>query len=45
MPNTVKAKCPHCEKKAKGKDQIDKLFGWRKVNGHTVPQSWCKQCR
>lgn len=45
MPNTVKAECPHCGKKAAGKDEIDKYFGWRIVNGKTVPQSWCYACR
>lgn len=45
MPNTIKASCPKCKKVAKGKDEIDKLFGWRTVNGKTVPQSQCYECR
>lgn len=45
MSNVVKAECPHCGKKANGKDEIDRLFGWRVVNGKTVPQSWCYECR
>lgn len=45
MPNTIHAKCPQCEKEAHGKDKIDELFGWRVVNGKTVPQSWCRECR
>lgn len=45
MPNIVQAKCPKCGKEAHGKDEIDQFFGWRKVNGKTVPQSHCKKCR
>lgn len=45
MSNVIKAECPHCGKKANNKDEIDKLFGWRVVNGKTVPQSWCYECR
>lgn len=45
MPNIVTAKCPNCGKEAHGKDEIDVLFGWRTVNGKTVPQSYCKECR
>jgi hypothetical protein len=45
MPNTIYAQCPKCKKEAHGKDEIDKFFGWRTVNGKTVPQSQCKKCR
>ena len=45
MPNTIYAKCPKCNKEAHSKDEIDAKFGWRVVNGKTVPQSWCYDCR
>lgn len=45
MSNTIVANCPKCKKSAKGKDEIDNLFGWRKVNNKTVPQSQCYDCR
>ena len=45
MPYKVKAKCPHCKKTANGKDELEKLFGWRKVKGKTIPQSYCRVCR
>lgn len=45
MSNEVWAKCPCCEKTANGKDAIDSQFGWRTVNGKTVPQSYCYNCR
>ena len=45
MPNKVFAQCPNCGKEARGKDEIDAKFGWRVVNGKTVPQSWCYVCR
>ena len=45
MPYTIEAKCPCCGKEANGKDEIDNLFGWRVVNGKTIPQSYCYACR
>ena len=46
MPYKIKAKCPNCGKEAKGKDELEKLFGWRKVKGKkTIPQSHCRRCR
>ncbi len=46
MPYNVEAKCPCCKKEAKGKDEVEKLFGWRKINANkTIPQSYCRVCR
>ena len=45
MSNTIVAECPCCKKVAKGVDEIKKEFGWRTVNGKTVPQSYCDACR
>ncbi len=46
MPYIIKAKCPNCKKEAKGKDQVEELFGWRKIKGKkTIPQSYCRECR
>lgn len=45
MPYEIKAKCPCCNKQADGLDGIEKLFGFRKVNGKKIPQSYCRACR
>jgi hypothetical protein len=46
MPYTIKAECPNCKKKAKGKDEVEALFGWRKMKQKkTLPQSYCRECR
>jgi len=37
--------CPVCNKKAEGKVEIEKYFGWRKSNGKKILQSYCKKCR
>lgn len=39
------AKCPMCGKLAKTKQEIEKKFGFRTVNGIIRPQSWCNECR
>lgn len=39
------ASCPKCNNIAKGRKQIEKRFGYRKVNGKIKPQSWCVNCR
>ena len=39
------AKCPVCSRRASGHNEIDSLFGFRRTNGITRPQSWCKKCR
>lgn len=40
------AECPRCNKLAKGKEEIYKLFGYRIMeNGKTIPQSHCRTCR
>lgn len=39
------AKCPACGKLAQKRQNINKLFGYRNVNGVVRPQSWCRKCR
>ena len=38
-------KCPKCGKIAKTRKDIEKIFGFRNIEGITKPQSWCKECR
>lgn len=38
-------KCPACGKTAASLDDIDKLFGFRNMNGFIKSQSWCRDCR
>ena len=39
-------KCPKCGKTASGRDQVERLFGLRLINGKfQAVQSWCIQCR
>ena len=46
MPSKLEATCPKCEKEAKGSlEEIDKIFGFRKWEGRTFPQSHCRECR
>lgn len=33
--------CPQCSKKAKTREEIASIFGWR----GNIPQSWCRSCR
>ena len=39
------AKCPRCKKTASSRQEIDKLFGFRNMNGLRRAQSWCRKCR
>ena len=46
MPFDKYAQCPDCGKTAHGKDEIEELFGYRKINDSaSIPQSWCHECR
>lgn len=46
MPYNINAECPCCGKRAKGVDEIERLFGWRTPKGReTIPESYCKACR
>lgn len=40
------AECPCCGKKAKGRNEIERWFGYRDMgNGKVIPQSYCRKCR
>ena len=46
MPYGDYAECPNCGKTAFGRDEIERLFGYRNMgDGRYIPQSWCKECR
>lgn len=46
MPYGEYAECPCCKKIAKGNDEIEELFGYRKKkDGSEFPQSYCRACR
>ena len=46
MPSKVIAECPCCGRKAKGKNELEELFGWRNIDRNkTIPQSYCRICR
>jgi len=38
-------KCPKCSLVAKSKSDLEKNFGFRKVKGKDLHQSWCRNCR
>jgi len=38
-------KCPKCGVVANSAVELDKLFGFRTVNGNVTNQSQCKKCR
>jgi N6-adenosine-specific RNA methylase IME4 len=37
--------CPRCPTRADGPDEVEAKFGFRRLAGKVVPQSWCRQCR
>ena len=45
MPYEIWAQCPRCEIRADGIDGIEENFGFRKISGKKIPQSFCKKCR
>ena len=46
MPYGEYAECPNCGKTAHDKDEIEELFGYRKMcDGRIIPQTWCRECR
>ncbi len=38
-------KCPKCGIKATTREELEKIFGYRTVNGKITNQSQCKKCR
>jgi hypothetical protein len=46
MPYGDYAQCPHCDKVAFGREDIEENFGYRNMgDGNYIPQSWCRNCR
>ena len=41
----VFAKCPKCKKTATHREEIEKLFGFRNMDGFIRVQSYCRDCR
>lgn len=40
------SKCPSCKTKiARGKSEVEALFGMRNNQGYIMVQSWCRECR
>jgi len=39
------ARCPKCARTAESRQEVEKEFGFRNVDGITRPQSWCRKCR
>ncbi|RNJ76725.1 MAG: type III restriction endonuclease subunit R [Nitrosopumilus sp. H13] len=42
---TEYAKCPKCGKIAQSRQEVEKGFGFRNIDGIARPQSWCRNCR
>lgn len=40
-----RAACPKCQTIADSRDAVEVLFGFRKNQRYTQPQSWCRRCR
>ena len=38
-------RCPKCGKESKSRQEIEKEFGFRNMDGITRSQSWCRNCR
>jgi hypothetical protein len=43
--NFEEKECPKCNIKAKNKEEIENIFGWRTIRDKKIPQSHCKKCR
>lgn len=39
------AKCPRCGIASQSRQEIERTFGFRNVDGIIRPQSWCRRCR
>ena len=39
------AKCPRCGRTSRSRQEVEKAFGFRNMDGVVRPQSWCKNCR
>ena len=39
------AKCPKCCKTVESRQEVEKKFGFRNMDGISRPQSWCRGCR
>jgi phage N-6-adenine-methyltransferase len=37
--------CPRCPASAEGREAVEAVFGFRRLNGKVIPQSWCRKCR
>ncbi len=38
-------RCPKCHKSAESRQDIERDFGFRNIDGIIRPQSWCRSCR
>ena len=46
LSNLSYATCPRCGKVAKGRKEVQILFGYRRrKDGTILVQSWCRKCR
>lgn len=45
MTPPVEGQCPRCGAVAVGRADVEETFGFRKLRGRTMPQSWCRECR
>jgi phage N-6-adenine-methyltransferase len=45
MAPPIEGQCPQCEAVAVGRAAVETTFGFRKLRGRTIPQSWCRACR
>jgi hypothetical protein len=41
----IAVNCPKCEKSSENRDEVEKLFGFRNMDGFIRSQSWCRNCR
>jgi len=41
----IKSQCPSCHKIASTDEEVEKMFGYRNMNGTVRTQSWCRDCR
>jgi len=45
VSNKVTVNCPACGKTANSRDEVERIFGFRNMDGIIRPQSWCRDCR
>ena len=45
IQDQISTTCPKCQIHVNGKQNVEKIFGFRKIRGKIITQSYCRKCR